>query len=224
MRWSDPAGLGNRSYMRPQSGKHARFGAAIALAAMMLAGPALAAAPDAGEVLTLKGDCFAEAGGAKTALKQGDAVHVGDVVEVPDVSRLKLRMIDGSVLSAASGTTLTIQSYATGDAGRDVKLDLANGLVRAVVSKIAQPSHYEIDTATGVAAVRSTDWFIRTTPTMTQVGVLGGLVRLTSTATQHEVDIPARWGAKVEVGKDPVPPRVWKEAEFQDVIDRTNLD
>ena len=60
-----------------------------------------------------------------------------------------------------------------------------------------------------MAAVRSTDWFIDAQPGSTQVGVLEGRVSLKSVATGKEIVIPARWGARVEAGRDPVPARVW---------------
>ncbi len=182
--------------------------------------PALAAS--AGEVLAIKGECLVDSGGKRGPLKLGDSVQVGDTVEVPEGARLKLRMVDGSVISAASGTRVTIEAY-TGEP-RDAKLTLAAGLLRAVVAKAAQPSRFEVDTATGVAAVRSTDWFVLAEPKGTQVGVLDGSVSLSSTATQRAVTIPARWGARVEPGRDPVPARVWSQAEFNDVIARTNAE
>jgi hypothetical protein len=55
------------------------------------------------------------------------------------------------------------------------------------------------------------------------VGVLEGSVILTSRATGRSVTIPARWGARLEAGLNPVPPRVWSAAEFADVIARTNV-
>jgi hypothetical protein len=193
------------------------------IAAAALAWPALAvAAPPAGEVLAAKGECFVNSDGQRNVLKVGDKVAVGDVVEVPDAAKLKLRMIDGSVLSAAPGTKLTIQAYVA--TPRDAKLALASGLLRAVVAKAGDPAKFEVDTATGVAAVRSTDWFISADPAGTQVGVLDGKVSLESRATHHAVDIPARWGARVEPGRDPVPARVWSQAEFDNVIGRTNTD
>jgi hypothetical protein len=92
-----------------------------------------------------------------------------------------------------------------------------------VVSRLTGPPHFEVETATGVAAVRSTDWFIEAKPGSTQVGVLDGRVSLKSAATGQEIVIPARWGARVEAGRDSVPARVWTEAEFADFIQRTNL-
>jgi hypothetical protein len=189
----------------------------------LFAGHAVAG-PSVGEVVAIRGVCFDISGGQRIALKQGDPVSVGDMVEVPDGARLRLRMVDGSVLSAASGTTMTIQSYRMDAGGRDVGLRLAGGLLRAVVAHMAQPSRFEVQTATGVAAVRSTDWFLRSSADMTQVGVLQGRVALTSLATHAQVVIPARWGAKVLTGRDPVPPRLWTRAEFADVIDRTDIN
>jgi hypothetical protein len=200
----------------------------IATIVAVLVGPrgTVAAAPEAGEVLVLFGQCFVEAGGHRSPLKLGDAVHVGDAVEVQAEAKLKLRMNDGSIIAVASGSRLTIADYRVGDGGesRDATLSLARGLLRAVVSSLRGASHFEVDTATGVAAVRSTDWFIDAQPGSTQVGVLEGRVSLKSVATGKEIVIPARWGARVEAGRDPVPARVWTAAEFDDFIRRTNLE
>jgi hypothetical protein len=186
--------------------------------------PADAAAAQAGEVLALFGDSVIANTGQPTPLKVGDPVHVGDAIDVGQAAKLKLRMIDGSVIAAGSGSHLTIDSYSSDSTNRDVKLSLAAGLLRAVVAKAGSSSSFEVNTATGVAAVRSTDWFIATKRDSTQVGVLSGVVDLSSRATGRDVRIPARWGARVEAGMDPVPPRVWQKSEFEDVIERTDLN
>jgi len=189
-------------------------------------GTASAAPPQAGEVLALFGQCVVETGGRTNLLKLGDAVNVGDTVEVAAGAKLKLRMNDGSVIAVASGGRLTIADYRIGEGGqsRDAVLSLGVGLLRAVVPALTGPPHFEVDTATSVAAVRSTDWFIEAKAGSTQVGVLEGRVSLKSVATGQEIVIPARWGARVEAGRDPVPARVWTRAEFDDFIARTNLE
>ena len=176
-------------------------------------------------MLALFGQCYVETAGRRNALKLGDAVHVGDSLDVAAGAKLKLRMSDGSVIAVASGTRFAIADYRLGNGGesRDARLSLGEGLLRAVVSVLRGVSHFEVDTATGVAAVRSTDWFIEARPGSTQVGVLDGRVSLKSVATGREIVIPARWGARVEAGRDPVPARAWTEAEFADFIGRTNL-
>jgi len=206
--------------------KHLAIAAIVAVLAVPCIRAAGAVEPQAGEVLALVGHCFVEAAGRKNELKPGDAVHVGDTLDVATGGKLKLRMNDGSVIAVASGARLAIADYRLGNGGesRDARLSLGEGLLRAVVSALKGVPHFEVDTATGVAAVRSTDWFIEARPGSTQVGVLDGRVTLRSVATGREIVIPARWGARVEAGKDPVPARVWTEAEFADFIGRTNLE
>lgn len=197
---------------------------ALICAGNLATGVSHAAPGDAGVVLAQAGQCFVETGQTRSPLKIGDIIRVGDLVDAPDGARLKLRLNDGSVISVGSGTRVKIQAFAAGDTGREVKLSLAAGLLRAVVSVFSQPSHFEINTATGVAAVRSTDWFIEANADSTQVGVLKGKVSLASTATGRALDIPARWGARVEGGRDPVLARVWTTAEFNAVTARTNVE
>ena len=187
---------------------------------------AVAAGPQAGAVLALFGSCFGEADGRKTALSLGDPVYIAETLDVAAGAKLKLRMNDGSIISIASGSRLTITNYqvGAGGEGRNAVLSLGEGLLRAVVSPVSGSAHFEVDTATGVAAVRSTDWFIEAQPGATQVGVLEGRVSLRSVATGKEILIPAHWGARVEAGRDPVPARAWTEAEFDDFIARTGLE
>jgi hypothetical protein len=183
------------------------------------------AADIAGNVLAVGGDCILETGGQRQPLKMKDAVHVGDTVVVPGNGKLKLHMVDGSVLSAAAGTTLTIAAYtvdaATGQ--REARLSLSGGLLRSVVQSMAGPSRFEVTAATAVAAVRSTDWFIESGAKITRVGVLTGRVGLISRGTGVAVDIPDRYGARVESGQDPMPPRPWKDEEFEEYIQMTAL-
>jgi hypothetical protein len=120
---------------------------------------------------------------------------------------------------------MAVAVYTVGANGQrqEAKLTLAEGLLRAVVAPTAQPAGFEVDTAVGTAAVRSTDWFAVAKAGSMQVGVLSGSVVMTSDATRRAVAIPARWGARLEAGRDPVQPRVWSQAEFDDVISRTDV-
>jgi len=194
-------------------------------AAFFLAGIAGAAAGPAGSVVGVSGECFVESAGVRSPLALGRAIQVGDSVDVGAGAKLKLRMTDGSVVSLASGAHLTVAAYQTdaGGARQSAELSLAQGLLRAVVAPVDHPASFEVKTAVGTAAVRSTDWFVEIQPNATQVGVLTGSVVLTSGATGRSVTIPARWGARLEASRDPVLARVWSTAEFQAVIDRTDV-
>lgn len=198
--------------------------AAAGFAVMLLSAAPTLAAP-AGTVVGVSGSCFVESGGQRAQLRIGQPVQVSDTVDVPADGKLKLRMTDGSIVSVAAGSRVTIASYTVDGAGQrqSAQLSLAQGLIRAVVAPVGQPASFEVSTAVGTAAVRSTDWFIEARPGSAQVGVLDGSVTLTSAATRRSETIPARWGARLEAGRDPVPARVWSPAEFQAVITRTEV-
>ena len=198
---------------------------ACALAALAFSHQTALADAAAGSVVAVHGQCVVEKPGRSTPLKLGDPITVADSLVVPADGKLKLRMSDGSVISLASGTRMTVAAYQTDGGGQrqNVELSLAQGLLRAVVAPVDHPAKFEVSTAVGTAAVRSTDWFIEIQPTATQVGVLTGTVSLTSAATGRSVTIPTRWGARLEAGRDPTMARVWAPAEFQAVITRTDV-
>jgi hypothetical protein len=185
-----------------------------------------ATAAPAGSVVGLSGECFAETGGQRRPLKLGASVEIGDTVDVAATGKLKLRMTDGSIVSVASGSRMSVGAFQTDAAGQrqNAQLSLAQGLVRAVVTPSGSSGNFEVVTAIGTAAVRSTDLFVEVAPGAMQVGVLTGAVAMTSFATRRAVQIPARWGARLEAGRDPVPARVWSPAEFEAVIRRTDVN
>jgi hypothetical protein len=192
--------------------------------------PSAIAAADAGEVVIFKGDCFKETGGQRSVLKLGDDVKVGDVVEVPAGAKLRLRMSDGSVLSLGSGSQMTIETYdVSGDgAKRDAKLALATGLMRAMVSKVSEPSTFEVETAVGVGAARSTDWFVEADAQSTRVSVLDGSVSLAPNAPPSKTNtgiviIPPRSASELAARGTPTPPQPATQADFDRLIDLTNI-
>jgi hypothetical protein len=204
--------------------RHILAAAGVVTLGPLLGRPAMADA-SAGSVVGLRGQCLVDRQGRPAPLKMGDAVTVSDTIEVPADGKLKLRMEDGSIISLASGTKMTVAAYQADATGQrqTAKLSLAEGLLRAVVAPVDHPSTFEVTTAVGTAAVRSTDWFIEAKPGSAQVGVLTGSVVLSSGATGRAVTIPSRWGARLEAGRDPVEARVWASQEFQAVISRTDV-
>jgi hypothetical protein len=185
----------------------------------------LAATVPVGAVIASQGQCFSISAGKRVPLRTGAAVGIGDLVEVPAGAKLKLRMNDGSIISAASGSEIAIENYTVDGSGHRLKalLSLHSGLLRVLVTTGVSGT-FEVETSVGVAAVRSTDWFISAAPDAAQVGVLSGTVALTSRATDRSVAIPPRWGGRLEAGRDPVPPRLWRRQEFDDFIARTNVE
>jgi hypothetical protein len=202
-------------------------GALIAVAGLSGAWrPARAAGGEAvGKVAAVVGQSFTEAQGKRTALKPGDDVAVGKPIDVPAGAKLQMRMRDGTTLAVASETHMTITECETDAAGQrqDTKISLAQGLVRATVAPAGPQSVFQVASASGTAAANGADCFIEAKPDGLQVGVLAGSAVIACVGSARAETIPARWGARVEAGRDPVPPRVWSPAEFAAVTARTNV-
>jgi len=95
-------------------------------------------AQQAGMVVAASGQCFAEAGGQRRALRIDDPIYLGETVDVSAGAKLQLRMADGSIISLASGSRLKINNFGIDTVGqkRDARLTLTTGLFRAVVSPL----------------------------------------------------------------------------------------
>ena len=178
-----------------------------------------AAAMPAGTVIGVSGSCTDHG----RVLNRGDAVQIGDTLNVPVSANLMMQMADGSVISVAPDSSLSVTSYSIDGSGRNVRLRLMGGALRAQVTSVTGPSTFEVSTAGGTASVgsASADWFIKAQVDSAQVAVLAGTVDLTSIVTGQSVSIPAHWGTRLEAGLDPVLPRLWAQAEFDVVIQLT---
>jgi hypothetical protein len=186
---------------------------------------ATAIAAPAGTVVGVSGTCVVESAGNSTALALGAAVQVGDTVDVGADGRLKLRMADGSIVAVGSGTRMTVTAYAVTASGQRqaAQLALAHGLLHTVVSPSQPAAKFEVDTAVGTAAVRSTDWLVEATATDQEVSVLSGSVVVTSAATRRSVIVPERQTTRLERGHDPQPPRRFSQFAFSRLLGRTEL-
>ena len=211
----------------------------IAVLLLCLCSSLAEAGPLAGSVVGLAGQVFVDRSGQRYGVKLGDQVFVDDTLTASAGAKLKLRMNDGSVLSLASNTTLRIDAYALNSNGQrqSAVMSLGGGLLRAITAPGGQPSVFEVNTAVGTSAARSTDWFSGvvtanpppgsrlsgTAPGTAFVVVLGGTVALTSRATGREVLIPPRYGSEVLAGQDPHPPVLHTQAELDRLIARTEV-
>src|SRR3954451_10279443 len=115
---------------------------------LMLWADAAAATP-AGTVVGVSGSCTDNG----RALSRGDAVQIGDRVDVPAGGNLRLQLADGSMVSVAPDSSMTIAAYSVDGSGRNVRLSLARGALRAQITSLMGPSTFEVSTPGGLASV-----------------------------------------------------------------------
>jgi hypothetical protein len=90
----------------------------------------LAAGTPAATVIAVSGSCTDHG----HVLNRGETVQIGDTLDVPAGGNLKLQMADGSVISVALDSAMSVASYSVDGSGRDVRLSLGRGALRAQVT------------------------------------------------------------------------------------------
>jgi len=178
---------------------------------------------EAGEVLALTGSAFFLTSTEQRAVAVGDPVQAGDTIDVPQEAKVRLRMNDGSILTVASGTRMTISKYDVDGAGnrQDAELAMSSGLLRAAVSAGGGTPNFEVKTATGVAAVRGTEWYVAAQGDTTQVYVLTGSVSLADSMDRNPVIIPSMAASSVDLHKGPTRLRPITPVELHALAERT---
>lgn len=195
--------------------------ALLALPGALWAPPAIAAA--CGEVLAMSGSAVIETGGQQRPAAVGAAVQPGDTITVPQNAKVRLHMNDGSIVTVAASSQMTIQKYDVDGTGarQDAELSMSSGLMRATVSAGGGTPNFEVKTATGVAAVRGTEWYVDVQGDRTQVYVVTGNVSLADAAGRNPVTIPKMSASSVEAHKEPTPIRPVSQLELDALAERT---
>jgi hypothetical protein len=196
---------------------------AIALLGMLCARTSVAAA--SGEILALSGAASIETDGQQRPVAMGDPIQVGDIIDVPQDSKVRLRMNDGSIITLAPGTRMTIDKYDVDGSGvrQDVELTMSSGLLRTVVSAGSGTPNFEVKTATGVAAVRGTDWYIDAQGDATRVYVVAGIVSLSDPSGGSSVTISPMEASTVDAHKEPMKSRPVTQLELSALVKRTGF-
>lgn len=207
---------------------------ALGLAALLLiaAGGAPAAAQAGraiGMVSELAGDCRITRAGeaAGQPLAVGTELYEGDRLRTAADARLRLEMIDGSIVQLGAGTDLVLDwfLYAPEEETQNVVLRASAGILRVIAQLVLPRAAYGVQTPTAAASVRGTDWILEASPEATAIVALEGAVtvRNVDDRVPGAVVLGPGEGATVEAGSPPPAPTVWGAARRQSFIARTTV-
>ncbi len=167
--------------------------------------PALAQAPPqrAGEIRALVPTGRIERANKALPIQRNDPVLWGDMIRTEMDGRVRVGLLDGSILNVGSQSSLRIEMH---DAKpQRTLLQLAYGRVRASVVPITQPAGgFEVRTPSAVAGVVGTRFFVRVGVDFTEVLSFEGAVRVAGVA--GEVMLRAGEITRVAIDKAPTPP------------------
>lgn len=194
---------------------------------LLISAPAALADVDrVGEVLKQRGDVTAMRDGAIKALDVGEAVFQTDRIVTGPEARVKLQLVDGTVVAIGADSEVELTEYVLieADSRLSAVLTLIRGIIRATVTGGDPPAPFDIRTQAAVASVRSTDWIVEAKNGKTGVFVVEGLVAVTTDQPPAAVLLEPEFGTDVVVGGEPSPPVKWGEARVNAALADTELD
>ena len=191
------------------------FGRRAALAlgfggALFMLARRLLAAGFVGQAVKTLGDVRISREGADITAGPGTALQLGDVIKTGAGARLRLRLVDGSILTLGENTSLSIDIFAVDgtNKSRTVVMTLLNGIVNAAAAKSGEDKFdYQIKTANAYSAVRGTKWIVGSRDGVTGVYVLNGQVELGAGAGKPVLIPAGSWSSADAQGKlSPIAP------------------
>jgi hypothetical protein len=154
--------------------------AVLCVSVIFLASHAFAAAFVAQAVKT-RGDIRITRDGGDMPCGQGTALQLGDVIKTGPGARLRLRFVDGSILTLGENTKLSVDLFAVDAANksRPGVMTVLEGIVNAAAAKSGENKFdYQIKTDIGYSAVRGTRWIVGFQQALMTVYVLNGTVEM----------------------------------------------
>ncbi|MDY0873128.1 FecR family protein [Dongia rigui] len=147
-------------------------------AVALLASTAMAWADPVAQVVRLSGTATVTRDNATAQLKLGAALETGDRLATDATGRVRLQLIDGSVINLGSLANFEIAEVESGGPGteRQVGLELLTGALRAFAAPATPSSRFEIRTPRAITAVRGTEWGVIAMPAQSDVLVMSGRV------------------------------------------------
>jgi hypothetical protein len=155
-----------------------------------------------GQAIKVTGDVHITRAGANLPVSSGTALELGDVIQTGPGARLRVRFIDGSIMSFAQTTTLSIDIFSVDAANksRSVVLTMLQGIVDTAAAKSGESKFdYQIRTGSAYSAVRGTEWLVAAQPGSTSVAVISGTVEVGANSSNSKPALVNR-GNWVTVG------------------------
>jgi ferric-dicitrate binding protein FerR (iron transport regulator) len=202
---------------------------ALALVLLCVGSVRATAAEPVGTVAAVVGQAqVTRSGGSELrTLTVGAEVFEGDRIHIAADAKLRLSMVDGSVLSLGASTDLSLSRfhYAPEEAARNVLLEVPRGILRVLVELLVAQSTFEMQTHTAVASVRGTEWIAEAEPQATAIVALDGRVAVHNPQLESggEVVLFPGDGTTVRAGQPPSAPAQWGAARKNSFIERTTV-
>lgn len=210
-----------------------RIPALLVAAALWAATGVAAVAATVGTVVRVEGTVEVVAGGTATPAHIGLPIDSADSVRSATDGKVLIELLDGSTVAVAADTEISMAELSVDSGGGFISgiLDLISGAIRVLAAPSPAERRLEIRTGMGVAAVRSTEFFVEASPKGMAVFVWNGRVAVSPATADMTMDLTAGEGVDIKPAADdravlimPRAPVRWGEARIADAEERTRVE
>lgn len=172
--------------------------------------PAAMAADKAGTVTAFEGQVEVTRESKTVPVSVNAAIHLGDVIETEENSRIQIIFNDKTELTLADNMKMTIDEYVFDpDAESNIKLSVLRGTF-AFASGLIKNDNVKIDVPHGTIGIRGTKFLAGELEDTYGIFVEKGAVHVENKA--GEVIVGEEEGTKLsDANTAPTPPKVWGE-------------
>src|SRR5260370_19646699 len=156
--------------------------------------------------------------------ERSDPLYWQDTVRTESGGRIRIGLLDGSILNVGSQSSLTITQH--DPATQQTQLELTYGRIRAKAVHIVQPGgNFKVRTPVAVIGVVGTKLNVATTDDMTEVICLEDMVRVHNVVDRivGEVTLHAGEFTRVQHGMPHTAPRPASPEQIRDSDDATSV-
>jgi hypothetical protein len=174
-----------------------------------------------GKVTALEGKAtvLREGRFAPEPLVNQQAIFQEDIIQTDVASKVKLTLIDATVISLGEQSRLELKEFAYSSPQQTLtaRFSIAVGIFRAIVNKLIPQSAFEVTTPTAVAAIRGTDFMGEVKPDSTAIVVLEGTVVISNVRLTFRGIATLLEGTGTTVADDQPPsaPTKWSESRIE---------
>jgi ferric-dicitrate binding protein FerR (iron transport regulator) len=160
----------------------------------------------------------------KLPLNVAEDVDWNDLVQTLQTGRVRIALLDGSVLNVGARSQMRITEY--NPQAQQTTINLTLGIMRAKVRKLTKPnSHFHVRTQTAVIGVVGTEFIVEAGPNFTRVWCIEGRVAVwnLNTAIAGKVLLHPSQSTTVHVDMPPNQPAQMSVAQINKEIKLTTV-
>ncbi|TVQ32135.1 MAG: hypothetical protein EA356_13685 [Geminicoccaceae bacterium] len=175
--------------------------------------------PRVGQLAALQGTVALAGPLERRGLTGGEVLRAGDRLVTGAGSRALVQLEGGLTVVVGAASELVVQRAAREGGPWSTLVELATGVVRAVLSAPTAGAEVQIQTTFAVTSVRSTEWTVEQSAEGTAVFAQSGSVAVD--AAGEQVVLAAGQGTDIAPGAAPTPPIAWGAPRVADTLERT---